>query len=214
MTNTFLKMMVLCVVAAIGFLPRLAEANLVTNGGFESGNFNGWTQTGGTANNFVDSGLSHSGAQSAYFGAANATSRLSQTLTTVAGEVYAVDFWLANLSDAGGNLNSFAWSWGGVVRSADSLNNVGGFDFVHYTAEVVGTGGALDLAFTFRHDATWWVLDDVNLVDTGRNVGNNVPEPATRLLLVSALLLAGFSRQFQRRKQFERLASARKPFSI
>src|SRR5208283_5928083 len=73
------------------------QANLVVNGGFETGDFTDWTVTGG--GNFVDDGSSsgitpHTGNYVAEFGASGEIDYLSQTLSTTHGASYLLSFWL------------------------------------------------------------------------------------------------------------------------
>ena len=77
--------------------------NLVTNCGFETGDFTGWTIGGNTTNpggNYY--GVDGFDAQSGNYGAymsqdllgTGPTVNLSQTLSTVAGQQYQISFWL------------------------------------------------------------------------------------------------------------------------
>src|SRR4029077_11878699 len=77
--------------------------NLVANPGFETGNFTGWTLSGDTGFCGVTNQNPHSGR----FCAVLATQHrpppdygfLDQTITTVVGQLYHVDFWLANIGN-------------------------------------------------------------------------------------------------------------------
>src|SRR5207342_1372158 len=71
----------------------VANANLVTNGGFETGDFTGWTNGGNTGFTGVDPGIQHSGTYGAFFGPIGSNGFLSQTLATTAGGVYTLSFW-------------------------------------------------------------------------------------------------------------------------
>ena len=73
--------------AAAFSLAHPGKANLITNGGFETGDFVGWTQSGDTSNTFVTPGYylpPHSGNFEAALGPTT-FGYLSQTLATVPG---------------------------------------------------------------------------------------------------------------------------------
>src|SRR5262245_60755082 len=87
----------LCVAAA-GF----ASAQVVVNGGFETGDFTGWTQFGNTGFTGVQAGPfgginPHGGQFHAFFGPVGSTGGISQVVPgTVLGGNYVLDFWLHN----------------------------------------------------------------------------------------------------------------------
>ena len=76
-----------------------ANAGLVVNGGFETGDFTGWTVSGASFDCGSPSGIStigpHSGTYSACFGNPDGLTFISQTLTTTPGQEYAFTFWYA-----------------------------------------------------------------------------------------------------------------------
>ncbi|HUD84130.1 MAG TPA: protease pro-enzyme activation domain-containing protein, partial [Candidatus Saccharimonadales bacterium] len=69
---------------------------LVQNGGFETGSFSSWTETGNFADASVNSNSTavHSGNYGAFLGAAGSLGYLSQSLPTVAGQLYLLSLWL------------------------------------------------------------------------------------------------------------------------
>jgi hypothetical protein len=182
-------------------------ADLLTNGGFETGNFTGWNVSGIYAcvsgslcdGNFADADPGpHSGGFAAYLGSpgnlngqGEADDILSQTVAAAAGQSYIVDFFLAVGSTAqfGGSVpNSFSVSWDGNVLGA--LNNVNGQPYTEYSFAVTGTGSDTLLFDTETYPSVF-VLDDVSV--TAANV--SAPEPASFGLLFTMLLAAAFVAQ-------------------
>jgi len=70
-----------------------AAAIPVTNPGFETGNFAGWTQFGDAGFTGVDGNRVHSGSFAAYFGNGS-PGGISQDLATTIGQTYQISFWL------------------------------------------------------------------------------------------------------------------------
>ena len=101
-----LSALVLCATALVFCNP--ARADLVTNGGFETGSFSGWTGTGNTVFNGVTcpgpGATVHGGNCAAFFGPVGSTGGISQNLATTPGTTYRIDFFF--LPD-GGNPSSF-----------------------------------------------------------------------------------------------------------
>src|SRR6266850_1642695 len=98
------------------YVPAVIGANLVTNGGFETTDFTGWFVTGSGATVQCGNGSypAHTGSCAADFGAFSAG--LSQTIATIPGAFYSLDFWLA--LTGGGAFDphpSFSASWDGTT---------------------------------------------------------------------------------------------------
>ena len=72
---------------------QFGEANLVNNGGFETGTFAGWSQFGDTSNSGISTTAPNSGVYKALFNPM-LEGGIEQVLPTVPGTTYDVEFWL------------------------------------------------------------------------------------------------------------------------
>jgi hypothetical protein len=174
--------------AAAFSLAHPASANLITNPGFETGNFTGWTLAG-FGNVGVDSSNPHSGSYAAFFGEGSPI--VKQIVNTVPGATYTVSFWLANTSVTS---NGF-----GVVWSGETLLDLLHPDRFGYTlftfSGVRATGFTETLLFNGTAPEGFWYLDDVSVIQSG-----SVPESFSTLWL--ALPFAGMVafRRFRTKK--------------
>jgi MYXO-CTERM domain-containing protein len=186
----------------------MGAANLVTNPGFETGAFTGWTvvnhSTSGVAgysgdgtqdlNPFLGVAAAsygypaNSGNDYAYFGVGGTTVTLSQLISTTAGGGYTVTFDLANdySSDpTHGYINSVAGSFGAAAPL--TLSNVIGTEdgngnetYTQYKFYGLATSASTSLTFNFQNDAGQFSLDDVSVV-------SGTPEPSSWSLALTAL---------------------------
>jgi hypothetical protein len=169
--------------AALAMVPAVASAaELVTNGGFETGDFTGWTQFGATDNTGVSTSDVHSGDFAAYFGAVRNTGGITQTLNTVIGQTYTISMWAQG--DAGApNFGSVMFGGQTLVTTTDNP----GFPYQLLTYTAVATSALTDLTYTFRHDPAYFYVDDVSV--TG--LAGAVPEPASWALMIAGVGVAG-----------------------
>lgn len=174
MTKTLPAVLVLSMVAAFA-VP--AHANLVVNGGFETGDFTGWIQSGNLGFTFVD-GNPHSGNDAAWLGPIGSDGFLSQILATTPGQSYSLDFWLYSF---GGTPNDFSARWNGTPVFSQS--NIPANPYALNSFTVFGTGSDT-LTFGFRNDPSYLLLDDVSVEASGPVI----PEPGTLMLVGSGLI--------------------------
>jgi hypothetical protein len=149
--------------------------NLVTNCGFETGDFTGWSVTGNTGFTGVAAGSPwvNSGNFGTFLGAVGSDTLITQVLPTVAGTVD-LSFYLMNL---GGTPNDFTVLWNSV-DVGPSLVDAGAFGYTKYTFVLAGVGND-SLQFQVRQDPSYWGLDDV--------VATQSPEPGTIGMLLGGL---------------------------
>ena len=181
---------ILAVVSLLGVgITQSARANLITNGGFETGDFSGWTVLG-TDNDVVGAQpftSPHSGNFQALF--ASGDNSISQNVTTTPGSSYFVTFWLAANVRQGGT-PSLSVTWGGSNIFSESFTSP--FDYAEYTFTVDASSPATQLQFQFSSIfGNVFYLDDISVTTTA------VPDGGST---VSLLGLALFGMAVLRRK--------------
>jgi hypothetical protein len=179
-------LLVLTAVAALS-VAHPAKANLITNPGFETGDFTGWTLSGdhmftNVTNGTVFGNAPHSGTCQAFLQnsfAAN-TGFVSQMLALAVGTTYTVDFWVAPLQS---NTNSFAVSLGGVTGF--SVTNAGTSGYTEHTFNFTYNGGSTELLFAFQSAGSGFLLDDISV----EPAGGAVPDAGSTVSLLGCALL-------------------------
>lgn len=148
---------------------------LIVNGGFETGDFTGWTINDVSFSMYVDSlNPVHSGTYSAQIAGFDfGPDTLSQTVATVAGQSYALDFWFWQDT---GTPNGFIVDWNGTVIYSETDYTTAP-EFREFQFNVVGTGNDT-LTFTTYNNPAFAYIDDVSLVGPAA-----VPEPSSLALL-------------------------------
>ena len=168
------------------FTLTLVGAQLVQNGGFETGNFADWSGTAtddgyglvGDADSlhtnssgrhsktiYVGSYYIHSGNYAAFLGDPNELTYLSQTLVTVPGQVYLLSFWLANpgiVSDSSPPTpNQFLVSWNGT--NIFNQTDLGTISFTNMQFVIAASGSSTILEFGAENVPDYFGLDDVSV---------------------------------------------------
>lgn len=155
--------------------------NLVTNGGFETGDFSGWVKSGTYM--YVTSNYKYDGKYAADIGTYKTYGTLTQTnILTDPGMAYNLSFYLAS---SGGANTDFQAVVNGVLLF--DLKNAGWQPYTFYDFTFTAGQSPSELVFYERNDPGAFHLDDVSVAP--------VPEPSTFILIGAGLLGVGFLRK-------------------
>ena len=174
----------------------IAQANLVTNPGFESG-ATGWVFSDGNASDGRDVGTCESpcviantgtwaGFKNLFDGGAGT---ISQSITTTIGTNYLIELWLADNSFENGTITaSFGGITGVSITGADTTTTYSMFSFNH-----MATSTLTDFVFGGTVTSGTFFIDDVNIEAIQIPA---IPIPAAAWLFGTALIgLVGFSKR-------------------
>jgi hypothetical protein len=136
-------------------------AQIVQNGGFETGNFKDWQVAGNSADTFVTTGplYVHSGRYGAALGPSGSLGFLTQNLPTTNGASYVLSCWLD--SPDGVTPNEFVVSWNGT-NLFDAVN-MGATGWTNLQFLVAANAASTPLEFGFRNDESYFGLDDITV---------------------------------------------------
>ena len=163
--------------------------SFVQNGGFETGDFYGWTLVGNgiIGNNVYNAVVSatgpvsggtnfiHSGTYGAFLGDVQLAT-LSQTLNTFPGQGYLLSFWLAN--PVSGSVQQFLVNWNtnsAATNQIYQLNNPPILPWTNITMVVTAISTNTTLQFGAENDPDGFGLDDITLIP--------IPAPSFRTVL-------------------------------
>jgi hypothetical protein len=137
--------------------------NLVVNGGFETGNFKGWTLNAVTTVVTNLAAFVHTGGHGAALGQASTLGYLSQTLPTSAGQTYLLSLWLKNPqnNNNSGTPNEFVVQWEGTTLYDQTDLPFFGWTNLQFFVTATNSGSLLQIGF--RDDPYYLALDDISL---------------------------------------------------
>lgn len=176
----------LATVIAAAWSPVASATDLVTNGGFETGDFTGWTvvdpgnSPGPVPSIMIDDTNPFDGFYDAELGTESQTGSISQLLTTVPGTKYTISFELEDAGNPFVSTESFAVGFGSKTQSS-FLPLPPSYNLETFTelADSVST----NLSFTEENDDADFYLDDVSVTP----LSTSVPEPSSTVLLFTGI---------------------------
>jgi hypothetical protein len=146
--------------------------SLIQNGGFETGDFSGWTFSGdsvirhaiydsveSTSSGFT---VVHSGKYGAFLGDVQLAS-LSQSFATVPGQYYWVSFWLDNPSSGSGQQFTANWITDGTVMALVNWASPPGFSWTNLQFLVRAAGTNSGITIEAENSANYFGLDDIRI---------------------------------------------------
>ena len=177
--------LVLACTAACG-----AQANMIVNGSFETGDFSGWTTQAAPSGSFFgvdkdgDNGARF-GLHAAVFGAVGGIEdRISQTLATTPGGAYHLSFWIQTVPPIGDGALT-AYLNGQAIDDAMESPDF----FTQYDYYFLASSSMTELSFGGFTKDGWFELDNVSVEAKS---GETVPEPASLALVGIALAAAAW----------------------
>ena len=175
------RTLVLSTLLVLALASGAQAANLIVNGGFETGDYTGWTSTGPGRFAVEPSGVggwpSHSGNFFSWEGAIGSDHLLSQTFADTAGQGLTIAFWYGSSGSTPNDLNVF-WNAGLIFNLTDLASTKPDYSLFRFFVTATGTD---TLTIGIRNDFSFQALDDVSVTPT-------IPEPGTLVLMGSGLL--------------------------
>lgn len=180
----------------LGFLLALLHLspagaqNLIVNGGFDTGDFSGWTNAGATIGTLPQSGTNN---------ARLLTATLSQTFATIPGQTYLISYFIGhtgnNLFGVHGLAVNFNSVPPGIPTVLQAANLQGNVPYAQQTFSVVAIATSSILRFTtVGAGGGRYILDTVSVVQ-------QVPELNANAALLPLCLLTMFGLLFSDRRR-------------
>jgi hypothetical protein len=186
------KGLFLCFTLVLLHLTPAGAQNLIVNGGFDTGNFSGWTTLGQT----TIGSEPQSGSNNARLGAAT----LSQTFATIPGQTYLISYFIGHtgtnflgIHGLAVNFNSVPPGLPTVLQAANLQGNV---PYGQQNFSVVATAATSILRFTtVGAGAGRYILDSVSVVQQVPELNANAALVPLCLLTMFGLLVSDRRRQ-------------------
>jgi hypothetical protein len=186
----FVKILGIGVLSAATLAATSASANLIVNGGFETGDLSGWNIILEGYPIYIVTSPVESGTYAAQVaGYSFALDELGQNVATAPGQSYVLSF---GYYQDPSTPNGFSVSWDGATVYMQTPDTNTGGAYQDVSVVVVGTGSD-SVVFTAYNDPAFAYLDDVSLTTSG------TPEPAAwAMMLVGSAAMGAVLRRRRR----------------
>ena len=173
--SPLLSALLLLVLLLAALCPGSAQLNLITNGGFETGDFSGFSFQDSTARTYISDVGVHSGYYCAVLGSSSFQS-INQTVYVTGGQSYLLSFYLNRVSTGSPTFFDVFVFWADgntVLYQEGDAGSSGGYQKFSSLVVAPGTGmTALSLVILDETASGEFYLDDLSLVQVTSIVPN------------------------------------------